>query len=488
MASWWERDPAALDAEIKELTDAGFRVRRDTAPGARAALSVERDKDTYRVLYSHTTTRWGDRLVAFKPWPDPEVAVAGGTALESVQRLRDGGGLQVFSRSAGCVYVPEVLRTDISGAGGSLHLGHSRVTSGSYALRSLTGSRAALEVNEEQFLGAFPDDISGLWARGEVSTWVLSGTEVAVTSVEAIIARAHSLSIEDVRARSREMVLGLLPSRAGTSGRAEWLFVRRSQSGSPVVLRTQTWSTLDQADRAPFARRLAGKSVVLIGCGAVGWTVALELARSGVTKFVLYDDDLVHPYNLPRLATHLGAAGRFKVDVLAEQIESIAPGIEVRARPVEVGLHVGTAALVADQPDLLINLTGEEISTDETNAASLILGRPAVYGWISNGVLAGRIIRVRPGESACYDCVREAAPGPIRTSGPVPTIPEHAWTGASFNVDAFACALARTAVLTLAGEAVSERNPDHAVLDFAGVVPSARNLRFRRDPRCRWCA
>ena len=36
----------------------------------------------------------------------------------------------------------------------------------------------------------------------------------------------------------------------------------------------------------------------IIGCGSVGSTIAENLARLGVTKFVLYDFDIVEPHNL----------------------------------------------------------------------------------------------------------------------------------------------------------------------------------------------
>jgi molybdopterin/thiamine biosynthesis adenylyltransferase len=484
MASWWERDPAALDAEIKELTDAGFRVRRETAANATLQLIVEREGESYQLTYWHETTRRGYRLVVRKPWPDPELAIPSeGSALEGIERLRRWG-IQLFDRGPRSIFVPDALLSRVAGAGGLLRLGRSRTVCGTYALWAITGSRPELDALDNTFNRSFPDAVSGLWARGEIPNLLTSSVEAAVAGVEAAIASAHGLSEEDLRKRHRCEVLGLVRSSGGEAARAEWTFVRRDESGKPFVLSTQSWSEQDLAQRAPFARSLAGKKVSLIGCGAVGWTVALELARSGVSNFVLYDDDRVHPFNLPRLHAFMGAAGRFKVDALAEQLESIAPGVSVQARTSEVGLHVGTAALVSDAPDLYINLTGEEVSTDETNAASLITGRPALYGWVSNGVYAGRVFRVLPGVTACYDCVREAPPAPIRTSGPIPTDPEHAWEGASFDVDLFACVVARTAVLTLLGKPV----PDHFVLDFEGVVPTARLLGFERRPSCRWCA
>jgi molybdopterin/thiamine biosynthesis adenylyltransferase len=489
MASWWDRDPAALAAEIEELTDAGFRVHREVAAGARLALAVERESETYRVVYFYAETPAGYRVTAAKPWPRPELAVAGkGTAASAIARLRRGEGRRVFDGGAGCVYVPAAFGSEITGAGGVMLLGRSRVMAGSYALRSLGGSRAELEQPNREFLNAFPEVVPGLWARGEVMGLEHLSAEQVVLAAEQVIALAHGLNAKDLRESRRDEVLGLVRSSRGAAGAAEWLFVRRDATGAPLILTTERWNALGQDARAPFSSRLGSKRVTIIGCGAVGWTLALELARSGVSRFVLYDDDLIRPYNLARLDTYLGAAGRSKVDVLAEQLRSIAPSVQVESRTLEIGTHAGAAGLVADRPDLLINVTGEEISTDETNAASLILQRPAIFAWVSNGVHAGRIIRVRPGESPCYDCVREAAPDPIRTSGPAPVGAENPWTGASFDIDTFACAVARMAVLTLVGEPISARNPDHFVLNFEGVVPTARRVEIPRDPRCAWCA
>ena len=45
---------------------------------------------------------------------------------------------------------------------------------------------------------------------------------------------------------------------------------------------------------------LAGRKVALVGCGSLGSKVAVMLARSGVGKFLLVDDDLFFPDNLVR--------------------------------------------------------------------------------------------------------------------------------------------------------------------------------------------
>ena len=483
---WWERDPAALEAQIQELSAAGFRVRRKSLGDGRLALIIQDQKDTFGFVYGGGPG--SSDLHAYSIWPNAEqsLAVQGMTPLWAIQQLRAGRG-HALREDAGCVYVPSIFESGVTGAGGTLVLGQSRLTCGSYALRSLTGSGYAFEVPDPQFAAAFPDKVTGLWARSQRADAGIPDrwdAETAVSWFEATLAGAHGIPAAEVR---RQGVLGLLGSWGGPPELAHWLFVRRDAQGRPQILNTQTWLWLDNHDRAPFSPQLADKRVTIIGCGAVGWTVALQLARSGVSDFVLYDPDLIVPWNLARLHGYLGEVGRAKVDALAQQLEAIRPRVQVKPHALDVGTHVGLQALLADAPDLLINLTGEEISTDETNAAAIIQNVPALFAWVSNGILAGRILRVRPGDSACYNCVREAAPAPIRTSGPLPTDGEHAWTGACFNADTFASAITRAAVLTLAEEAVSQRNPDHVVLDFEGVVPVAKQVNVLRDPGCSWC-
>jgi len=77
--------------------------------------------------------------------------------------------------------------------------------------------------------------------------------------------------------------------------------------------------------------RLRSAHVALFGLGGVGGYAAEVLARSGVGKIDLIDDDTVSLTNLNRqlLATH-DTVGKFKVDVAAERIHTIDPGIRVR--------------------------------------------------------------------------------------------------------------------------------------------------------------
>lgn len=69
--------------------------------------------------------------------------------------------------------------------------------------------------------------------------------------------------------------------------------------------------------------------VFISGCGSVGSLIALQLARSGVGRFILCDTDCVEIHNVCRHQCSLSDVGRYKVDALAERILQINPAAEV---------------------------------------------------------------------------------------------------------------------------------------------------------------
>lgn len=71
------------------------------------------------------------------------------------------------------------------------------------------------------------------------------------------------------------------------------------------------------------------KRAVLVGCGSVGSFVAMELARSGVGKFVLCDTDTLEIHNICRHQCGYDDLGRYKVDAVKDKILNINPNAEV---------------------------------------------------------------------------------------------------------------------------------------------------------------
>ena len=66
----------------------------------------------------------------------------------------------------------------------------------------------------------------------------------------------------------------------------------------------------------------------IIGCGSVGSTIAENLARLGVTKFVLYDFDIVEPHNLANQMFVQSDVKKPKVEAVKKIICDINPEAE----------------------------------------------------------------------------------------------------------------------------------------------------------------
>lgn len=74
---------------------------------------------------------------------------------------------------------------------------------------------------------------------------------------------------------------------------------------------------------------MANKRVIILGCGSVGSLVALELARAGVSNFLLCDADIVEYHNICRHQCGLEDVGDLKVNAVKRKIKSINPRARV---------------------------------------------------------------------------------------------------------------------------------------------------------------
>tara|TARA_R100001086_G_scaffold222390_1_gene139837 strand:- start:55 stop:711 length:657 start_codon:yes stop_codon:yes gene_type:complete len=67
----------------------------------------------------------------------------------------------------------------------------------------------------------------------------------------------------------------------------------------------------------------------ILGCGAIGSSAAIQLARSGATKFFLYDMDKVETVNIGVSQYDIRHVGCKKVDALEEIITQINRDVEI---------------------------------------------------------------------------------------------------------------------------------------------------------------
>lgn len=76
-----------------------------------------------------------------------------------------------------------------------------------------------------------------------------------------------------------------------------------------------------------FQPEKIGTKIHIIGCGSVGSTIAENLARCGVTDFVLWDFDKVEPHNVSNQMFTQSHVGKLKVEALKEILIDINPAI-----------------------------------------------------------------------------------------------------------------------------------------------------------------
>ena len=110
-----------------------------------------------------------------------------------------------------------------------------------------------------------------------------------------------------------------------------------------------------------FKPEECGDRLHIIGCGAIGSTLAENLARLGLTKMTLYDFDIVEPHNIANQMYRTCDIGKAKVDALAEMLTDINPDIAKDLRLAKDGYKSqklsGYVFLCVDDIDLRREIT-----------------------------------------------------------------------------------------------------------------------------------
>lgn len=168
--------------------------------------------------------------------------------------------------------------------------------------------------------------------------------------------------------------------------------------------------------------RLRAARVLLVGCGALGTVLAEQLARAGVGTIRIVDRDVVELSNLQRqtLFDETDAVESTPKAVAArERIARVNSAVRVEA--VVADFHSGNAEELAglNDPDGSVDLILDGTDNVETrgliNDVSIKHGIPWIYGACVG--TQGRVMTIRPAESACLRCVFPEPPG----AGELPT-------------------------------------------------------------------
>ncbi|HEX6243600.1 MAG TPA: ThiF family adenylyltransferase, partial [Polyangiales bacterium] len=144
--------------------------------------------------------------------------------------------------------------------------------------------------------------------------------------------------------------------------------------------------------QALASRVEASRGVLVVGLGGLGCPAAATLARSGVTRFTLLDDDSVDVTNLQRQTLYSDAdVGRLKAAVAAERLRALSPFPErVRCEQVVDRLLPDNALELARGHALVIegsdNFATKFLAADAAKLAGVAIAQAGAVrfaGWSS---------------------------------------------------------------------------------------------------------
>ena len=147
---------------------------------------------------------------------------------------------------------------------------------------------------------------------------------------------------------------------------------------------------------------LREKSAAIIGCGSLGSKVAAILARSGVGKFFLIDDEVLLEENLVRNDLDMRDIGCHKAEAVAQKLKILNPDVSVKFRRTRVGGQEATTVIetmldTLSKFDLIIDATANSKVFNFASAASVTGKKAMIWTEIYAGGVGGMIARHRPG-------------------------------------------------------------------------------------------
>jgi len=137
------------------------------------------------------------------------------------------------------------------------------------------------------------------------------------------------------------------------------------------------------ARAGPKSQELRGRTVAVLGLGAVGSFTADMLVRAGVTRLTLVDHDVVKPGNLVRHLVGPSSIGMPKVDAVRTHLRQH-HGTDLQIDPREESLNPDSVVVLVREHDLVINATADFSVTAMVHAAAAATNRHALSAAIQN--------------------------------------------------------------------------------------------------------
>ncbi len=222
--------------------------------------------------------------------------------------------------------------------------------------------------------------------------------------------------------------------------------------------------------------KLKQGSVLLIGAGGLGSPLALYLAAAGVGRIGIVDFDVVDESNLQRQIAHgTSTLGVKKAESAKTRIADLNPNVDVTTYDAQITSE--NAFEIMRPYDVIIDGTDNFPTRYLTNDASVMLGKPNVYGSIFRFEGQATVFAPQLG-GPCYRCLYPEPPPP----GLVPSCAEGGVLGVLPGV--IGTIQATEAIKLIAG--IGETMVGRLML-YDALSMRFRELKLRRNPECPVC-
>ncbi len=223
-------------------------------------------------------------------------------------------------------------------------------------------------------------------------------------------------------------------------------------------------------------RRVKQGSVLLIGTGGLGSPLALYLAAAGVGHIGLVDFDVVDESNLQRQIVHgTSTIGVRKTESAKQRLHDLNPNVDVTTYETQITSE--NAFEIMRPYDVIVDGTDNFPTRYLTNDASVMLGKPNVYGSIFR--FEGQATVFYPKEGGpCYRCLYPEPPPP----GLVPSCAEGGVLGVLPGVIGTIQATEAVKLLAGIGDPLIGR-----LMLYDALSMRFRELKLRRNPNCPVC-
>jgi hypothetical protein len=262
----------------------------------------------------------------------------------------------------------------------------------------------------------------------------------------------------------------------------------------------------DLGARVPAVGLLRTKKVAVVGLGAIGAPVAIELARNGCQLLHLIDHDTVEPGNAIRWPLGASAWGHDKSDSLAAFIRQEYPWTGVEEHDHAIGSFNHDNPAKGDDSLFEAILPEVDLVVDATTSygVSTILGDhcrarfiPLIALYASPPVEGGVVARFGP-QSGCPTCLefahhagtikRAHGFGEDRGLQQPPGCAERTFTGASFDLQELSLQAMRLIVETLENTDGAGESLVHTLSLVAGGKRTPPAWRVEALPKAKGCS